>query len=142
MHNLIVRFQKSEWDMLILRLTIFVVFIIFGIFKWFDFEVEALKPIIANSWLSFLYDWLGFHGASYLLGVVEGITYLSLLFGISRPKLGIVGALGTLVTGIVTLSLLPQLGFNSFIFKDILLIGGGLVLLKYDLNRAFPLVDK
>ncbi|MBJ0340633.1 hypothetical protein JFK78_24295 [Escherichia coli] len=41
-----------------------------------------------------------------------------------------------IVTGITTLSLLPQLGkIDSFIIKDVLLIGAGAVLLKYDLKR-------
>ncbi|AFU20161.1 DUF417 family protein [Actinobacillus suis] len=138
MHNLLRRFQKSDIDILILRLSLFIVFATFGVFKWFDFEVEALKPLISNSWLSFLYDWFGFYGTSYVLGTIEGITYLSLFAGIFSPRAGIIGALGLLGTGVVTLSLLFQLGFNSFIFKDFLLIGGAIVLLKYELNRINP----
>ncbi|EFM88991.1 DUF417 family protein [Actinobacillus pleuropneumoniae] len=138
MQNLLTKFKTSEVDILILRLSIFIVFATFGIFKWFDFEVEALKPLISTTWLNFLYDWFGFHGTSYLLGVIEGITYIGLFAGIFYPKAGIIGALGLIGTGFVTLSLLAQIGFNSFIFKDFLLIGGAIVLLKHDLNRAFP----
>ncbi|WGE87439.1 YkgB family protein [Actinobacillus equuli subsp. haemolyticus] len=138
MQGLLRRFQKSEIDILILRLSLFVVYATFGLFKWFDFEVEALKPLISNSRLSFLYDWFGFYGASYVLGVIEGITYISLLMGIFSPRTGIIGALGLLGTGVVTLSLLFQLGFSSFIFKDFLLIGGAIVLLKHELNRINP----
>ncbi|VEB27319.1 Predicted membrane protein [Actinobacillus lignieresii] len=68
MQNLLTKFKTSEVDILILRLSIFIVFATFGIFKWFDFEVEALKPLISTTWLNFLYDWFGFHGTSYLLG--------------------------------------------------------------------------
>ncbi len=138
MKKIIDRFQKSNIDVLFLRISVIIIFVTFGTFKWFNFEVEALKPLINKSWLIFLYDWFGYHGASYLLGIVETITYLCLIIGISRPKFGIIGSLGLLGTAVVTISILPQIGFNSFIFKDILLIGIALVLLKIDLNRAYP----
>ncbi len=48
------------------------------------------------------------------------------------------GDIIVIVTGITTLSLLPQLGkIDSFIIKDVLLIGAGAVLLKHDLKRYF-----
>ena len=41
-----------------------------------------------------------------------------------------------IVMALTTLSLLPQLGkIDGFIFKDLFLLGLGLVLLKYDLAR-------
>lgn len=133
------KFQQSEIDIVVLRLSVIILFFVFGNTKWFEFEVEGLKPIIANSWLTFLYDLLGFHNTSYLLGVVETIAYVSLAVGFSRPKIGLLGSFLVFATAIVTVSLLPQLGFNGFIFKDILLIGMALVLFKYDLNRAYPI---
>lgn len=132
-------FQKSDIDMLALRISVIVLFFIFGNIKWFDFEVETLKPIISNSWLNFLYDLFGFHYTSYFLGVVESIAYIGLFLGIRQPKYGLIGSLLVLLTALVTVSLLPQLGFDGFIFKDILLIGMALVLFKYDLNRAYPI---
>lgn len=132
-------FQKSDIDMLALRISVIVLFFIFGNIKWFDFEVETLKPIISNSWLNFLYDLFGFHYTSYSLGVVESIAYIGLFLGIRQPKYGLIGSLLVLLTALVTVSLLPQLGFDGFIFKDILLIGMALVLFKYDLNRAYPI---
>lgn len=129
------RFIASNIDIVILRLCITLIFLVYGIFKWFDFEVEALKPIINGTWLEVLYHLFGYHGASYFLGIVEGIAYISLLIAFFKPKAGIIGDLIVIATGLVTLSLLPELGkLNGFIFKDLLLIGGGLVLLKHDLR--------
>lgn len=100
--------------------------------------MEVLKPIISNSWLDFLYGLFGFHYTSYLLGVIESATYIGLIAGFFKPKYGLIGSLLVLSTALTTVSLLPQLGFNGFIFKDILLIGIVAVLLKYDLNRVCP----
>ncbi|MDO4696048.1 MAG: DUF417 family protein [Neisseria sp.] len=129
------RFSCSNFDILILRLSVIIIFLVFGTTKWFDFEVEILKPMISATWLSFLYDLFSYHGASYFLGVVEGITYIALIVGFYRPFWGVLGAVLVLATAAVTLSMLPQLGFDPFIFKDILLIGSALVLLKNDLKR-------
>nr|WP_216822509.1 DUF417 family protein [Pasteurella multocida] len=118
---------------------VILLFFIFANTKWFEFEVEALKPIISASWLSFLYDLFGVYNTSYLLGIVESLAYLSLMIGFKQPKVGLLGSGLVFITALVTVSLLPQLGFDGFIFKDILLIGIALVLFKYDLNRAYPL---
>lgn len=132
-------FQQSNLDITLLRLSVILLFFIFANTKWFEFEIEALKPIISASWLSFLYDLFGVHNTSYLLGIVESLAYLSLMIGFKQPKVGLLGSGLVFITALVTVSLLPQLGFDGFIFKDILLIGIALVLFKYDLNRAYPL---
>lgn len=131
-------FQQSNLDITLLRLSVILLFFVFGNTKWFDFEVEILKPIISASWLSFLYDLFGVYNTSYLLGIVESLAYLSLIIGFKQPKAGLVGSGLVFLTALTTVSLLPQLGFDGFIFKDILLIGIAPVLFKYDLNRAYP----
>ncbi|HDR1062404.1 DUF417 family protein [Pasteurella multocida] len=133
------KLQQSDLDIIVLRLLVILLFFVFGNTKWFEFEVEALKPIISASWLSFLYDLFGVYNTSYLLGIVESLAYLSLMIGFKQPKVGLLGSGLVFITALVTVSLLPQLGFDGFIFKDILLIGIALVLFKYDLNRAYPL---
>ncbi|HDR1490769.1 TPA: DUF417 family protein, partial [Pasteurella multocida] len=45
-------FQQSHLDITLLRLSVILLFFIFANTKWFEFEVEALKPIISASWLS------------------------------------------------------------------------------------------
>lgn len=137
MKSLVQKFKNSTIDIIALRSCVLIIFLVYGIAKWFDFEVELLKGIISNTWLEILYTLFGYHGAGYFLGVVEGIAYVSLAIGFFKPKVSILGDLIVIATGLVTLSLLPQLGrFDGFIFKDILLIGAGLVLLKHDLKHA------
>ncbi|EPJ7769409.1 DUF417 family protein, partial [Klebsiella pneumoniae] len=130
MKNFFKSFIRSDNDMVILRLSVITIFMLFGTYKWFDFEVMALEPIISSTWLNILYILFGVHGGSYFLGVMETLTFLALIIGFFRPAAGVLGDIIVIVTGITTLSLLPQLGkIDSFIIKDVLLIGAGAVLL-------------
>ncbi|HAY4528291.1 DUF417 family protein [Escherichia marmotae] len=140
MKNIINGFIRSDYDMIILRLSVISIFMLFGTYKWFEFEVMSLEPLISATWLNILYIMFGVHGGSYFLGVVETIAFLTLIIGFFRPAAGVVGDIIVIVTGITTLSLLPQLGeINSFVIKDVLLIGAGAVLLKHDLKRHFTI---
>ncbi|HDR1358690.1 TPA: DUF417 family protein, partial [Pasteurella multocida] len=103
-------FQQSHLDITLLRLSVILLFFIFANTKWFEFEVEALKPIISASWLSFLYDLFGVYKTSYLLGIIETLAYLGLIIGFRQPKAGLLGSGLVLITALVTVSLLPQLG--------------------------------
>ena len=138
MKKIIKNFIHSNYDKVFLRLSVIIVFMLFGSYKWFEFEVNGLEPLISSTWLNVLYSLFGTHGGSYFLGVVETITFLSLIIGFFKPEAGVFGDLLTIITGIVTLSLLPELGrIDSFIVKDVLLIGAGVTLLKYDLKVYF-----
>lgn len=55
MKNFINRFIRSDYDIVILRLSVIGVFMLFGTYKWFDFEVMALEPLISSTWLNILY---------------------------------------------------------------------------------------
>lgn len=136
MREIVKKFVAGDADIIFARLSVIIVLAVMGNYKWFEFEVEALKPLFSQTWLSFLPSALGDAGASYFLGVVETVGYLSLIAGFFKPKAGIVGDLIVIVMAFTTLSLLPQLGkIDGFIFKDLFLLGLGLVLLKYDLAR-------
>jgi len=136
MREIVKKFVAGDADIIFARLSVIIVLAVMGNYKWFEFEVEALKPLFSQTWLSFLPSALGDAGASYFLGVVETVGYLSLIVGFFKPKAGIVGDLIVIVMALTTLSLLPQLGkIDGFIFKDLFLLGLGLVLLKYDLAR-------
>ncbi|HAI8717777.1 TPA: DUF417 family protein [Escherichia coli] len=140
MKNIINGFIRSDYDMIILRLSVISIFMLFGTYKWFEFEVMSLEPLISATWLNILYTMFGVHGGSYFLGVVETIAFLTLIIGFFRPAAGVLGDIIVIVTGTTTLSLLPQLGeINSFVIKDVLLIGAGAVLLKHDLKRHFTI---
>jgi|AGFS01.1.fsa_nt_gi Predicted membrane protein len=124
-------------DFLALRLSVIFIFALFGTYKWFAFEANALEHLLTGTWLGCLYPYLGSRGVSYVLGVVENITLLGLIIGIFRPAPGAAGAVMVIGTGVVTLSLQPQLGrIDSFIIKDVLLIGAGITLLRHDLRRV------
>lgn len=134
-------FIRSNYDMGILRLSVITIFMLFGTYKWFDFEVMDLEPLISSTWLNILYILFGIHGGSYFLGAVETLTFLALIIGFFKPAAGVLGDVIVIVTGITTLSLLPQLGeIDSFIIKDVLLVGAGFVLLKYDFKRYFNIM--
>ncbi|WP_172197095.1 DUF417 family protein [Campylobacter sp. RM16188] len=136
MQNLIHKFINSEFEIKFARFALILVLFLFGNYKWFEFEVELLKPIISGTWLNFLYTIFGFHGASYFLGVVESIAYIALAVGYKKPKAGVLGSLIVIMTGLVTLSLIPQLGKpDGFILKDIFMVALGFIILKYDLIR-------
>lgn len=136
MKNLLEKFINSDCDIKFARFALILILFIFGNYKWFEFEVELLKPIISGTWLNFLYTIFGFHGASYFLGVIESIGYIALAVGYCKPKFGVLGALIVIATGLTTLSLMPQLGKpDGFILKDVFMIALGLIVLKYDLIR-------
>ncbi|HDR1565942.1 TPA: DUF417 family protein, partial [Pasteurella multocida] len=96
------KLQQSDLDMIVLRLIVILLFFIFANTKWFEFEVEALKPIISASWLSFLYDLFGVYKTSYLLGIIETLAYLGLIIGFRQPKAGLLGSGLVLITALVT----------------------------------------
>lgn len=126
----------NKKDIIALRLSLIIIFLFFGIAKWFEFEVQALTPIITTTWLNIFNSVLGLHGTSYFLGVVELTTVALLLLGFKNPMAGAAGAAMIILTGLVTLSLLPQLGtVDSFIIKDLMVVAIGFSLLKHDLIR-------
>lgn len=49
MKNFFKSFIRSDNDMVILRLSVITIFMLFGTYKWFDFEVMALEPIISGT---------------------------------------------------------------------------------------------
>ncbi|MDU7693266.1 MAG: DUF417 family protein [Helicobacter sp.] len=135
MKNLSLRFSNSNFDILFLRFGAFLILLFFGVSKFFEFEVQGLVPLLSKTYFNIFYHILGHHYTSYMLGIVEAIAYLGLLLGLFYPRIGAIGALFTILTGLGTLSLMIQTGFSAFIVKDLLLIGAGLAVLKHDLNR-------
>ncbi|TDA48902.1 DUF417 family protein [Burkholderia pyrrocinia] len=137
MYQLTENFDKSRWDIHAIRFGVAFIFFLFGTYKWFPFEARALETIWTTTWLKFIYDWFGLSGATYFLGIVENVAVLFLTLGFFKPKFGLVGDVLTIITGLTTLSLLPQLyislgKIDSFIVKDILFVCCGIALLRYD----------
>jgi uncharacterized membrane protein YkgB len=98
----------EDLDYHLIRAAMVIIFFFFGYQKWFAYEAERLIPYISNGPLIFwLYPAFGMRGASLFLGASEW-TFGTLLFlGFWNKRLGILGALGSSVTFIGTVTIIP-----------------------------------
>jgi uncharacterized membrane protein YkgB len=141
----------EDVDYHLIRASMVIIFFFFGYQKWFQYEVERLIPYISDGPLIFwLYPAFGMRGATWLLGASEW-TFGALLFlGFWNKKLGILGALGSTVTFITTVSIIPFMpdgwyaaagGFPAmtgnvpFLMKDVVLLAASIYLLRQDVKR-------
>jgi uncharacterized membrane protein YkgB len=142
---------RGDIDYHLIRASMVIVFFFFGYQKWFHYEVERLVPYISNGPLIFwLYPALGMRGATWFLGASEWTFGTLLLLGFWNKKLGILGALGSTVTFITTVTIIPFMpdgwdaaagGFPAmtgnvpFLMKDVVLLATSVYLLRQDVNR-------
>jgi len=143
---------RSDLDRHLLRAAMVFIFFAFSIQKWNQFTAEMLVPLISHSPVVF---WIiaafGVRGAGYFLGTTETLFGLLILLGYWSPRLGVLGALGSIVTFIGTTSIIPFLpdawakeagGFPimtlplGFLTKDILFLVVSFYLLKEDMARV------
>ena len=98
----------KDLDYHLIRASMVLIFLAFGYQKWFAYEVQILIPYISNGPLIFwLYPVLGLRGASWFLGVSEW-TFGALLFlGFWNKQLGILGAIGSTLTFLGTVTIIP-----------------------------------
>jgi uncharacterized membrane protein YkgB len=142
---------REDVDYHLIRASMVIVFFFFGYQKWFQYEVERLIPYISHGPLIFwLYPAFGMRGATWFLGMSEW-TFGALLFlGFWNKKLGILGALGSTVTFITTVTIIPFMpdgwdaaagGFPAmtgnvpFLMKDVVLLAASIYLLRQDVKR-------
>jgi uncharacterized membrane protein YkgB len=125
---------------------------VFTFQKWTQYTAEMLVPLISHSPLVFwLLPAFGVRGAGYFLGTTETIFGTLIFLGYWSPRLGVLGALGSIVTFIGTTSIIPFLpdgwaqeagGFPimtlplGFLVKDVLFLVASFYLLRQDLTRA------
>jgi uncharacterized membrane protein YkgB len=151
--NLLSRFGllKEDVDYHLLRAAMVVIFLFFGYQKWFDYEAQVLIPYISHGPLIFwMYPVFGIRGASWFLGVSEWLFGALLFLGFWDKRLGILGALGSTVTFILTVTIIPFMpngwaasagGFPAmagnvpFLMKDVVLLAVSIYLLKQDILR-------
>src|SRR5260221_12497138 len=157
MNSLIKILTKSgllaeDLDYHLVRISMVIIFLFFGYQKWFEYEAQVLIPYISNGPLIFwLYPVFGIQGASWFLGVSEWLFGALLLLGFWNKKLGILGALGSCVTFIMTITIIPFMpdGWNvaaggfpamqgnvAFLMKDLVLFAVSVYLLKQDVLRV------
>jgi uncharacterized membrane protein YkgB len=121
-------------DLMALRVSTIAIFFCFGIAKWFEFEIHTLKPLITSTWLNIFNYFLGIHGTSYLLGVIQLLIVVLLVVGFRYPVFGAAGCIMVILSGLATLSLLLQIETPAlFMFKNMIIVSAGLTLLKRDL---------
>jgi uncharacterized membrane protein YkgB len=137
------------------RYGLVILLLIFGAYKFFNFEAQLIHPLVTNSPLmSWLYHLFGVRETSALIGLAE-IT-LAILIALRPwfPKVSALGSLGGALMFITTLSFLittpgmwtvvegvPVTTDGGFIFKDLILLGvslwtAGEVLLAAHINSG------
>jgi len=143
-----------DLDHHLIRAAMVIVFVLFGYQKWFEYEARVLTPYISHGPLIFwLYPVFGIRGASWFLGVVEWAIAVLLFVGFWSRTWGIVGALGSTITFLSTVTIIPFMpnawdssagGFpaiaadtTAFLIKDLVLLAASVYLLKQDALRVF-----
>src|SRR5215831_12109962 len=143
---------RSGLDGHLIRGAMVFTFFAFSIQKWSQYTAEMLVPLISHSPVVFwLLPAFGVRGAGYFLAATETIFGTLIFLGYWSPKLGILGALGSIVTFIGTTTIIPFLpnawakeagGFPimtlplGFLMKDVLFLAASFYLLKQDLTRV------
>jgi uncharacterized membrane protein YkgB len=144
-------------DSHLIRSAMVFTFLIFGYQKWFSFEAHQISPFISHSPLVFwLIPAFGVRGAGFFLGSTEWLFGTLIFLGFWNGKLGMLGALGSIVTFLGTVTIIPLFpnawateagGFPAmylpvaFLMKDILFLAASFYLLKQDLMRAAQNID-
>jgi uncharacterized membrane protein YkgB len=139
------------WPLAILRWTMCLIFVAFGIQKFTPQSADGIAQYISNSpfvwWLSIF----GHRGEAYLLGVVELTIAALLAAGAANAWLSALGALMGVVTFLITWSFFfttpgvvkwslssDPIAWNlagEFLFKDVVLLSACLVLFLASLPR-------
>lgn len=143
---------RGDLDYHLIRAAMVFTFYIFSYQKWFSFEAHQIAPFISHSPLVFwLIPAFGVRGAAFFLGTTELVFGTLILLGFWSRRLGVLGALGSIVTFLGTVTIIPFFpnawateagGFPAmylpvaFLMKDFLFLAASFYLLKQDLTRA------
>jgi len=118
---------------LTLRYALVFLMLLWGSFKFFEFEAVAIKPLVENSPLvGWMYGLFGLRGTSAVFGVFEVAAALLIAFPRWIPRLSGYASLAAAGMFLVTLSFLfstPngfQGPFTGFLLKDTVLLGAAL----------------
>jgi uncharacterized membrane protein YkgB len=149
---------KGELGHHLVRAAMVFTFAIFSYQKWFSFEAHQITPFIQHSPLVFwLIPAFGIRGAGFFLGTTELLFGSLILLGFWNRKLGILGALGSVITFAGTVSIIPFLpnawateagGFPAmylpvaFLLKDVLFFVVSIYLLQKDVALAAKDIER
>jgi uncharacterized membrane protein YkgB len=149
--NILIKFGvlKKDLDYHLIRASMVIIFVFFGYQKWFEYEAQVLIPYISNGPLIFwMYPVFGIDGATWFLGCSEWLFGALLFFGFWNKTSGILGALGSTVTFVTTVTIIPFMpngwaasagGFPAmagnvpFLMKDVVLLAASFYLLRQDI---------
>ena len=142
---------RKDLDYHLVRASMVLIFLMFGYQKWFDYEAQVLIPFISNGPLiSWMYPAFGVRGASWFLGASEWLICTLLFLGFWDKRLGILGATGSCLTFVATVTIIPfmpdgwapsaggfpaMVGNVPFLMKDVVLLAVSFYLLKQDVVR-------
>ena len=145
---------RKDLDYHLIRASMVLIFLLFGYQKWFEYEAQVLIPYISNGPLiSWMYPAFGMRGASWFLGVSEWLICALLFLGFWNKRLGILGAAGSCLTFVTTVTIIPfmpdgwapsaggfpaMVGNVPFLMKDVVLFAVSFYLLKQDIGCASP----
>ena len=148
---------RKDLDYHVVRAAMVIIYFFFGYQKWFTYEAQALTPFIRNGPLiSWMYPVFGLQGASWFLGISEWLFGALIFIGFWNKPLGVLGALGSCVTFIMTITIIPFMpdGWNAsaggfpamqgnvaFLMKDLVLFAASFYLLKQDVERVSRSTD-
>jgi uncharacterized membrane protein YkgB len=146
------RLFQGDLDLHLVGASMVIIYFFFGYQKWFDYEAQGLIPFFTHGPLIFwMYPVFGMKLSTYFLGASEWLLGALLLAGFWNNKLGILGALGSVVTFLCTVTIIPFMpdgwapsagGFPAMVgnvaslMKDVVLLAISFYLLKQDLVRA------
>src|SRR5215471_13522425 len=148
---------RKDLDYHLVRASMVIIYFFFGYQKWFSYEAQALIPFISNGPLiSWMYPVFGLQGASWFLGVSEWLFGALIFLGFWNKPLGILGALGSCGTFLMTITIIPFMpdgwsasaggfpamqGNVAFLMKDLVLFAASFYLLKQDVERVSRSTD-
>ena len=128
---------------LVLRFALVFLMLMWGSFKFAEFEALAIKPLVENSPLvGWLYGPFGVRGTSAIFGVFEVAAALLIAFPRRLSRLSAYASLSAAGMFLVTLSFLfttPngfQGPFTGFLMKDAVLLGAALYTAAESLGSA------
>jgi uncharacterized membrane protein YkgB len=142
---------KDDLDYHFVRASMVIIYFSFGYQKWFDYEAKGLIPFFTHGPLIFwMYPVFGVKASTYLLGASEWLFGALLLAGFWNKKLGVLGALGSVLTFLCTVTIIPfvpdgwaasaggfpaMVGNVAFLMKDVVLLAVSIYLLRQDVLR-------
>jgi uncharacterized membrane protein YkgB len=141
---------REDLEYHLLRASMVIIFLFFGYTKWHQYGAQTMIPFISNSpFISWLYPAFGLRGGARFLGASEWTICALLYAGFWDKRFGILGALGSTITFITTVTIIPFMpngwdptaGFPAmggnvpFLMKDVVLLAVSFYLLKQDIVR-------